>query len=181
MEQTGSLTADSWLNAGLVALAEGGPSLLKADVLARRLGVSRGSFYWHFRDVADFQGALLGRWAELAVETPIALANAETLERPAETLANLIEQAMSAPIRLEAAVSAWAVQSTTVQRAVRKINRRRIDLLTDLLKAIGYQEPVAKARARLLCAVYLGRTHLAAKELGAEERQELINTFAGNG
>ena len=114
--------------------------MLKADVLARRLGVSRGSFYWHFRDVADFQNALLRRWAELAVETPIAMARAETQGRPAEALANLIEQAMSSPIRLEAAVSAWAVQSAPVQRAVRKINRRRIELLTDLLKAIGFQE-----------------------------------------
>ncbi|HRX73415.1 MAG: TetR/AcrR family transcriptional regulator [Bryobacterales bacterium] len=178
MEKTESLTADSWLNAGLVALAEGGPSMLKADVLARRLGVSRGSFYWHFRDVADFQDALLRRWAELAVETPIAMARAETLGRPAEALANLIEQAMSSPIRLEAAVSAWAVQSAPVQRAVRKINRRRIELLTDLLKAIGFQESVAKARARLLCAAYLGRTHLEAEDFGSEEREELIDAFS---
>lgn len=177
MEKAGSLTAVSWLNAGLVALAEGGPSMLKADVLSRRLGVSRGSFYWHFRDVAEFHDALLARWSELAVETPMALARAEAMEQPAEALANLVEQAMSAPIRLEAAVSAWAVQSPSVQQAVRKINQRRIELLTDLLSAIGYQESVATARARLLCAAYLGRTHLETEEFGSEERDELIEAF----
>ena len=60
-----------WVNAGLKALAKSGFSALKADTLANRLGISRGSFYWHFADVSAFHAAILRRWREVALENII--------------------------------------------------------------------------------------------------------------
>ena len=60
-----------WVNAGLKALAKSGFSALKADTLANRLGISRGSFYWHFADVSAFHAAILQRWREVALENII--------------------------------------------------------------------------------------------------------------
>ena len=56
-------SANRWVEQGLKALATNGFTALKADPLAKLLGVSRGSFYWHFRDVDAFRAAVLARWA----------------------------------------------------------------------------------------------------------------------
>ena len=53
------LTKMQWLDHGLKTLAHSGASLLKAGTLAKSLGVTRGSFYWHFADVEDFHRQLL--------------------------------------------------------------------------------------------------------------------------
>ncbi|RTL63482.1 MAG: TetR/AcrR family transcriptional regulator, partial [Hyphomicrobiales bacterium] len=60
------LARADWVKAGLKALAREGASALKADRLARELGVSRGSFYWHFADVDAFHRAVLEGWKTVA-------------------------------------------------------------------------------------------------------------------
>ena len=54
---TDQLSADDWISQGLKALAKSGFIALKADPLARAMGVSRGSFYWHFADLGAFHAA----------------------------------------------------------------------------------------------------------------------------
>ena len=60
------LSAGDWIGQGLKALAESGFTALKADPLAKAMGVSRGSFYWHFADLAAFHAAVLKRWFALS-------------------------------------------------------------------------------------------------------------------
>ena len=62
------LSAKDWIDQGLKALANSGFTALKADPLAKALRVSRGSFYWHFADIAAFHAAVLARWHEVAAE-----------------------------------------------------------------------------------------------------------------
>ncbi len=59
------LSADDWIEAGYAILAEGGLDALKLDRLCTRLGVTKGSFYWHFTDMAGYRAALLMAWAQL--------------------------------------------------------------------------------------------------------------------
>jgi AcrR family transcriptional regulator len=69
---TDQLSAKDWLDQGLKTLAESGFTALKAEPLARAMGVSRGSFYWHFTDIGAFHAALLRHWREIATEQIIA-------------------------------------------------------------------------------------------------------------
>mgnify|MGYP001820637128 CR=1 FL=1 len=62
------LTKEAWINAGLSALKEHGPDALKAEALARRLGTTKGSFYWHFKDIPAYHDALLDVWLASAVD-----------------------------------------------------------------------------------------------------------------
>ena len=62
------LSAKDWVDEGLKALASRGFTALKAEPLAKALRVSRGSFYWHFADIAAFHAAILARWHEVAAE-----------------------------------------------------------------------------------------------------------------
>jgi AcrR family transcriptional regulator len=60
------LSAADWLDQGLKTLAQSGFTALKAEPLARAMGVSRGSFYWHFADIGAFHAAILRHWREVA-------------------------------------------------------------------------------------------------------------------
>ena len=66
------LSAQDWLDRGLKALAAKGAGALKAELLAKSMGVSRGSFYWHFADIAAFRTAILAHWREVSAERVIA-------------------------------------------------------------------------------------------------------------
>src|SRR5205814_4312759 len=66
------LSAKDWLDQGLKALAKSGFTALKAEPLAKAMGVSRGSFYWHFADIGAFHAAILKHWREVAAEQIIA-------------------------------------------------------------------------------------------------------------
>ena len=66
------LSAQDWLDQGLRTLARDGFTALKAEPLAKTMGVSRGSFYWHFADIAAYHAAVLGRWREVALDNIIA-------------------------------------------------------------------------------------------------------------
>ena len=62
------LTRDDWLDAAFAAVVEGGFDAVRVLTLAQRLGVTRGSFYWHFADHAELVAALLKRWRERELE-----------------------------------------------------------------------------------------------------------------
>src|SRR5215472_468598 len=66
------LTPADWINFALTVLVRDGYDALKADVLARKLRVSRGSFYWHFADLGAFHAAVIERWKQVATEAIIA-------------------------------------------------------------------------------------------------------------
>src|SRR5271156_698521 len=69
---TDQLSARDWLDRGLKVLAEQGFTALKAEPLAKAMGVSRGSFYWHFADIGAFHAAILQHWRDIAAERIIA-------------------------------------------------------------------------------------------------------------
>ena len=89
------LSARDWLDQGLKTLAKNGFTALKADPLAKAMGVSRGSFYWHFADIAAFHAAILKHWREVAAERVIADLEATPEDRDA--LALLLQRAFSTP------------------------------------------------------------------------------------
>ena len=62
------MSVDDWIQAGYAILAEEGIKALKIDRLCSRLGVTKGSFYWHFTDIASYRAALVEAWGELRDE-----------------------------------------------------------------------------------------------------------------
>ena len=103
---TERLTAQDWIDFALKTLAHEGSGALKADVLARKLGVSRGSFYWHFADIAAYHAAILTRWHEVAAEQIIA--NVEAASKDENPLALLLRRVFGERLMLERAVRTWA-------------------------------------------------------------------------
>jgi len=149
---TAQLSADDWIKAGLKALAKSGFTALKVDPLAKAMGVSRGSFYWHFADLGAFHAAILKRWREIAAEEIIAEVEAEGCD-PVKAL---LRRTFGARLELERAVRNWAAFDAAAQGAVRAIDRRRLDYIEALLHKRGLDAATAAARAQILYWTFLG-------------------------
>ena len=106
---TDQLSAKDWLDQGLKTLAESGFTALKAEPLAKAMGVSRGSFYWHFADIGAFHAAILKHWREVAAEQIIA--NVEAASERRRPAARCCCAGYSASkLALEKAVRTWATR-----------------------------------------------------------------------
>jgi AcrR family transcriptional regulator len=149
---TEQLSADDWIKQGLKALAKSGFTGLKADPLAKAMGVSRGSFYWHFADLGAFHAAVLRRWREIAAEQIIADVEADS----DDPLKSLLRRSFGARLDLERAVRNWAAFDPAAQAAVRAIDRRRFDYIEALLAKRGLAPATAQARAQILYWTFLG-------------------------
>jgi AcrR family transcriptional regulator len=151
---TRRLTAQAWIDFALTTLRREGFAALKADVLARKLGVSRGSFYWHFAELADFHAHLIERWREMATEAIIA--DVERYGSAEQRLSALLRRAFGHDGLLEIRMRAWADDNAQAARALGDIDRRRQMYLERLLGDAGITPPLAAMRAQLLYWSYLG-------------------------
>ena len=148
------LSAGDWLDQGLRTLARSGFTALKAEPLAKAMGVSRGSFYWHFADIAAFHAAILKHWREVAAERIIV--NVEAASKDSNPLPLLLRQAFGGKAALENAVRTWASFDPVARAAVQAIDRRRLSYIENLLKRSGLSDHGARGRAQILYWAFLG-------------------------
>src|SRR5476651_806104 len=118
------LSAKDWLDQGLRTLATSGFTALKAEPLAKAIGVSRGSFYWHFADIAAFHAAILKHWREIAAEQIIA--GVEAASKDENPLELLLRRVFGERLVIENAVRTWASVDPAARAAVQAIDRRRL-------------------------------------------------------
>ena len=166
------LSAGDWLDQGLKTLTESGFTALKAEPLAKAMGVSRGSFYWHFADVGAFHAALLKRWREIMTEQIIA--NLEQSAEGEDRINVLLRRAFGGRLVLEVAVRTWATLDPTARAAVQAIDRRRLSYIESLLTASGFSPDIARARAQILYWAFLGFT-LSEKSLPKSRQAEVLD------
>ena len=131
------LSIDDWTAAGLTALIASGPNALRAEPLARALGTTKGSFYWHFSDVPAFQDAVLKRWQSAAFAQIV-----DHLSATGNTEARLraFGHALCADPS-EAAIRAWGLSDAKVAAAVAQVDEERLTHLSRLLSQMGLSNP----------------------------------------
>jgi AcrR family transcriptional regulator len=166
------LGPEEWVRAGLKALAKSGASALKADKLAAGLGVSRGSFYWHFADVPAFHAAVLKRWREVALENIIA-----EIETTSDPLEALLHRAFAGGSGVESAMRAWATADAQARKAVEAVDAERIRYLQKLLVDAGIAPDVAAMRARVMNWTYLGFA-ISSSRLEGDSLKQLIRELS---
>ncbi len=168
------LSPEDWIAAGFRALAGGGAAAVRAEALARDLGVSKGSFYWHFRDVPAFHAVMLTHWQEQATDRIIAMAETSASGPAARLylLADLATSDLDEPyggFHTEAAIRAWARNDPAAAAAQAEVDRRRLDYLAACFDAAGLPEPALPARLTL--AALVGAQHLAPTDPGNQRKQ----------
>jgi AcrR family transcriptional regulator len=151
---TDQLSAQDWLDQGLKTLARDGFTALKAEPLAKAMGVSRGSFYWHFADIGAFHAAILQHWRDIAAERIIA--DVEASSGHDDPLSVLLRRVFGERLALETAVRGWAATDPLARKAVQAIDRRRLSYVEKLLETSGLSPGIAEARAQILYWTFLG-------------------------
>ena len=144
---TDQLSAKDWLDQGLKTLAESGFTALKAEPLAKAMGVSRGSFYWHFADIGAFHAAILKHWREIAAEQIIA--NLEAASEGRKSAARCCCAGCSAKgwrWRTRSAPGPASIPRRAA--AVQAIDRRRLGYVESLLRRNRTIRPTSRAPAR---------------------------------
>jgi AcrR family transcriptional regulator len=149
------LTKSEWLRQGLRTLASDGPGALKVGRMSEKLSVSRGSFYWHFRDIEDFRSQLLQRWQEISTDQVIT----ELDSRPGDPgrLKKLMHRAFSTQRNLDQAIRSWSAHDQNVARIVAAVDVRRIGRVARLLVEAGLDSERAAHRAAFLYWAFLGQ------------------------
>jgi len=155
------LTVDDWVQTGFRILAEDGIKALTIDRLCRRLGVTRGSFYWHFSDMRAYRRALLDTWAAVRDEDR-GFFDALAADPPRQRLSRMMT-ALVGPRHwmLERAMREWARSEPAVAAAVRDSDRRVVAAVRRAYLDDGFDPEEADMRADATFAAGIGFLYLS--------------------
>jgi AcrR family transcriptional regulator len=159
-------TRDDWLDLALSVLAAEGVAHVTVLNLSERLGVSRSSFYWYFKNRDELLDALLDRWDRLNTRSIVGQAD-EPAGTVNEAVCNVFRCWVNAAIfspRLDFAVREWARRSAGVRKALDRSDRLRTEALKALFARFGYEDEDALVRARVLYYMQIGYYALDLKE-----------------
>jgi len=171
----GRLAREDWIEAGLRVLIREGPGGVRVERLARSLGATKGSFYWHFRNRAALEAAILDAWDERT--TAAILAQVEGPE-PGEVrlrkLGRLVTDVAEPGqlFEIERAVRAWAAFDPAVAERVGAVDSQRLVGVGALFRACGFGRAEAELRARIF-AYYVAGEILSHPRLPLTRRRRL--------
>jgi len=138
-----------WLVHALEIVAREGEAELRIDRLVEAMGVTKGSFYWHFESRADFVRSLSAHWAEWSTST-VVRALEELPPDPLLRLRALMDQVIREGLtRYELAMRAWAAHDPEVAQVVRAVDRTRIRTVKGLFQDLGFEGEDLESRTRL--------------------------------
>jgi len=165
-----------WLDEARNILIREGVDGVKVDRMARNLGVTRGGFYWFFKNRAQFLDILLADWQDSRNDPLTRAIRAGDNDTPLETLVRfvmtLIREESYSPA-LDAAIRDWARSSEAVRRAVDLVDNRRIKLLAKLFQALDYDTEEAFIRARIMYFHQVGYYAMDVRESAAQRLRYL--------
>lgn len=173
-----------WLQAACDALLESGIEAVKILPLARRLGLSRTSFYWFFEDREQLLEALVARWRDKNTSGIVRQSEAYA-ESLAEAMLNLFDCWLDSELfdtRFEFAMRSWALQSSGILAEVQEADRIRMEALKRMFLRFGHSDITADVRARTTYLVQIGYISMQSREDLAERMKripEYISIFTG--
>jgi AcrR family transcriptional regulator len=160
LERNNRLTADDWAQGALDQISESGVAGLAVEPLARRLGVTKGSFYWHFPSRDALLKAALERWEQVELEE--VFARLEGIVDPRERLHELFRRvAHEAKSHIIYSELLKALDHPVVQPVMERVSKRRLDYLQLAFRQIGMPRTEALHRARLTYSAYVGFLQLS--------------------
>ncbi|WP_370329198.1 TetR/AcrR family transcriptional regulator [Mycolicibacterium hippocampi] len=158
---------ESWIDAGLAALADGGPDAVRVDALAQSLAVTRGGFYHQFASRQEFLEALLDAWERRSTAEVRARVEREGGDpRSKATRAGMLTFSNEL-LPIDLAVRDWARRDDTVAARLRDVDNQRMRYLRDLISQYCADPEEVEARAMLAFALAIGNHFIAAEHPGS--------------
>jgi len=171
-----TLSSADWERAALELIAEKGVAALAIEPLARRLGITKGSFYWHFAGRDELLEQALSRWEQRDLEH---LTRSLDDDRPAaERLSEFILRTSRQNLshQIHAALCA-ASDHPLVAPVIERITRRRIEYLARAFRELGLDGEQARHRARLTYTSYVGYIQLQMRGMAPERGSEEFEAY----
>jgi len=174
-----TLTASDWEQAALELIAEKGVAALAVEPLARRLGITKGSFYWHFAGRDELLQQALVRWERRDLEhlTRSLDSDLPAAQRLAEFILRTSRQNRSH--QMHAALCA-ASDHPCVRPVLERITRRRLDYLAKAFREAGFAPDAARHRARLTYTSYVGYIQMQIRGMAPERGSDEFEAYVGH-
>lgn len=172
--------SEKWIEAGLAELTRGGVDAVRVEVLAERLGVTKGGFYRRFKDRRALLDAILETWAKgriAAIEQQTALNGKTAAERLKAVLGLYSQRSNPHGMSIELAMRQWARIDAVAEESVARVDAGRMKVVTALYIKAGYAPQEAEARALLFYAFSFGES-LIFLERSAAKRAKLMAACA---
>ena len=173
MSGTKTLTKDDWLRAAMELLRTRGIGGVRVLPLAKQLGVSRGSFCWHFEDRDDLLRSMLDWWDREMTDGVIQVANGSSGSPRARLVAVAEDVVRFDRNRYEAAIRTWAEGDKRVAKTLKRVVNKRLDYVTSLFREAGFSPAEARARGDLLAVYIMSEDSILADET-VEARLRLL-------
>lgn len=179
------LSRDDWLTAAFETVAENGFDSVRVLSLASALGVTRGSFYWHFTDHAELIAALVERWRTREVETHRRAQEASPLE-PKADLERMLEGALAHAgtevkyLRFELALRGLGRRDPEVAKVLIEVDRMRMRLFEAKFLRLTGNEKTAAELAALFYLAIVGGTHALARPANPERTKDYLQRIIGH-
>ena len=152
----GRQSRESWIIAAFETLGKEGVEQVRVEKLARKLGITKGSFYWHFTDRADLLNEVLKYWTNDMTQTVIDHTLSVTddpIQRIYTTTEDIVSNEKS---RFDPHIKAWARNDPEVAKIVQRVDQLRLDFICQLFLDTGFDKEEAESRGRLLYYYLLG-------------------------
>lgn len=165
---------DAWIEVALQALGSGGPENIRVEALADQLGVSKGGFYWHFKDRAALLEEMLDHWEKSVVGDVIVEIESEPGE-PRAKLQRLFEMVARAEdlLPVELALRDWSRREDGIAARLHRIDNRRMEYMRSLFRSICADEDEVEARCILALSLFIGSNFILADHPGRSRSEAL--------
>jgi AcrR family transcriptional regulator len=162
-----------WLDMALEVLETDGVAGVRIEVLAKRLAISKSGFYWHFKNRDHLLKDMLDYWSHEITE--VITANPEILTlKPKGRLIRTAEIILDYQLtRYEIPIRQWALQDAGAARAVKKVNRLRLDFVGGAFSELGFKGDDLDMRSMLFVCYHTWESPMF-REVSRKRRRELI-------
>jgi AcrR family transcriptional regulator len=167
---------NDWILAGFARLSAEGIDAVRVEVLARDLAVSKGSFYWHFRDREDLISKMLARWEEGETEwLDQVTANSSSV---AARWAQFVERSSNPEIgRLEVAMRAWARRDHQVAARTSFLESKKSRFIADILRDTGFARDAADFWSEIVLLACLGWIDRSTRDAAFQSPNATLGEF----
>jgi AcrR family transcriptional regulator len=163
-KQNKQLNRESWVLSAFDTLYEFGIDAVRIEPLAKKMKVTKGSFYWHFKNRSELHDALLNYWEKEMTQSVLSAAN-EFHGSPRQRLINALREIVGKErTKYDPAVRTWARNDAKVRKVVEYIDKIRLSFLHGLFVDIGFDQQEAEIRSRLMYYYIMGECTVTVKE-----------------
>ncbi len=163
----------SWIDAGLQALAAGGPDAVRIELLAQELGVTRGGFYWYFEGRDAFLQEMLDTWERRSTDEALARVQSEGGDAREKVWRAGMFTFSKQLLPIDLAVRDWARRDKSVAKRLRRVDNRRIEYLRSMIGTFCPDPEEVEARSMLLFSLAIGN-HFVAAGHGPLNRKQVL-------